>query len=240
MFMRGVYMMTLKVASERGSTKLAWLDSRHSFPFEETPEPDLDGFRALEALNDIRMAPGSSFPMRRRKDMEIVNYVVEGELRHQDSLGHSLVLSANDVQRLSAGLGMALAETNNSKVVPLRFLQLWIQPSCAGLKPGYEQMGFAKAERAGKLKLIASGDREEDCLFIHQDVHIYAAALSAGDSVRHIVSSNRNAWIQVISGAARLDGIRLSDGDAISISEEERTVDIVTDSSCELILLDLC
>ncbi len=233
-------MIELRLASERGSTKLAWLDSRHSFSFAGFSDPDWNGFQALKALNDVRMAPGSGFPMQRVQDMEILSYMVEGELRSQDSLGHSVVLASGDVERMSAGSGIARAEMNNSKSAPLRFLQLWIQPSCAGLKPGREQMDFSKEERAGKLRLIASGDREEDCLFLRQDVHVYASALSPGDSVKHIISQNRNVWVQIVKGSAKMNGMELEEGDGAAISDEEKTIDLETDCSCELLLLDLC
>jgi len=232
--------MTLSLASERAASKLAWLDVKHSFQFDEERPEELNGFRALKAFNDVRMAPGSAFPMRRLKNMELLSYVVEGELRLQDSQGHSQALSTNDVQRLSSGLGLAHAELNNSKAAPLRFIQLWIQPSVPDLKPGYEQMSFSKAEKTGKLKLIASGDREEDCLFIHQDVHIYAASLSDGDAVSHIIAPNRNVWLQVVSGMAKADGMELSEGDALAIENEETSLAIEAASRCEIILLDLC
>lgn len=231
-------MTSILKASERTARSLGWLESRHSFNKGGIDAEDLNGFRALREINDDILAPGAGFPMHAHKDMEIICFIMEGGLSHEDSFGHKATLNAGDVLRMSAGMGIEHSEANLSASKPVRFIQAWIKPSKPGFKPGYEQMSFSQAERSGKLKLVVSGDREEDAIFIHQDAQIYVASLKPGDKVRHPLSPNRHAWVQMASGVAILNLKPLESGDGASVSGEP-AAEIECVEACELLLFNL-
>ena len=231
-------MTSVLKASERAARSLGWVESRHSFNEGGVDAVDLNGFRALREINDDTIAPGAGFPMHPHKDMEIICFVVKGGMLHEDSNGHRSSLGEGDVLRLSSGSGIGHKESNVSSAAPLHFIQIWIKPSKTGMKPAYEHMHFTEEERSGRLRLLVSGDREEDAVFIHQDAQIYTATLKAGEQVRHRLGANRNAWVQMISGSAVVNLKAMEGGDGASISgEPEVAIECVT--QCELLLFNL-
>lgn len=231
-------MITVRRADERGRTDLGWLDSRHSFSFGGYRDPEQMGFRKLRVINDDRVAPGGGFGTHPHRDMEIISYVVDGALEHQDSMGNGSVIEAGEVQRMSAGTGVRHSEYNASETEPVHFLQIWLPPRRQGLEPSYEQRKFRREDRRGELELLVSPDGRDDSLTIHQDAAIYGAVLDAGDRVDHQLAAGRHAWVQVITGEVELGEVSLSEGDGAALSDEE-TVAIEAVEEAELLLFDL-
>lgn len=233
-----VSMLSLRRSQERGQANFGWLHSRHSFSFGEYHDPAHMGFRTLRVINDDRVAPGAGFPSHPHRDMEIISYVLEGALEHEDSLGTGSVIRPGEVQRMSAGTGIVHSEYNHSKSEPVRFLQIWILPERKGIEPGYEQKQLPAAERQGRLRLVASRDGREGSLVIHQDADVYAASLGPGDQVEHALAPGRHAWVQVARGQVRVNGTHLAEGDGAALSDE-RTVRLEGEEEAELLLFDL-
>jgi len=231
-------MITVRPSDERGRARLGWLDSRHTFSFSDYYDPKHMGFRALRVINEDRVAPGKGFGTHGHQDMEIVSYVVEGELGHRDSMGTGSVIRPGDVQRMSAGTGVRHSEMNPSEKEPVHFLQIWILPEKAGLAPGYEQKSFPREERANRLRLVASRDGREGAISVHQDVEIRAGLLDAGATVRQPLAPGRHAWVQVVRGAVDVGGKRLVAGDGAAVSDE-RELALVAQEASELIVFDL-
>lgn len=217
-------MITVRPAAERGHAQHGWLESRHTFSFADYHDPRQMGFRALRVINDDRVAPGMGFGRHPHRDMEILSYVLEGALAHQDSTGTQGVIRPGDVQRMSAGTGVFHSEFNASKTEPVHFLQIWIQPSTLGVAPGYEQKTFTPEEKRGRLRVVASPDGRDGSVKIHADAVVYATALAAGDGVRLALEPGRKAWVHVARGAVRLqvaDGLReLHEGDGVALTDE--------------------
>jgi hypothetical protein len=210
-------MIMIRPAGERGHARHGWLDSRHSFSFGQYYDPRQMGFGPLRVINEDRVAPGAGFPTHGHADMEILSYVLDGELEHKDSIGTGTVIRPGELQRMSAGTGIRHSEFNPSRERPVHFLQIWIEPERAGLPPGYEQKRFRIAEEPGRLHLIASRDGRNDTLTVHQDVAIQAATLRPGDEVRHALAPGRGAWVQVARGEIALDGRLLRAGDGAAV-----------------------
>ncbi|HVM95269.1 MAG TPA: pirin family protein [Candidatus Acidoferrales bacterium] len=231
-------MITRRRAEERGATQLSWLDSRHSFSFAEYYDPQHMGFRKLRVINDDRVAPGGGFATHGHRDMEIVTYVLAGALEHKDSLGNGSIIRPGDAQRMSAGTGIQHSEFNHSKSEPVHLLQIWILPSAAGIRPGYEQKTIPAAELNGRLRCIASPDGNDGSVTIHQDCRIYAARLAAGERVTHALSAGRYAWVQLARGGAKLNGEAFAEGDGAAVSNET-VVEIASDAGNEILLFDL-
>jgi redox-sensitive bicupin YhaK (pirin superfamily) len=213
-------MLVTRSAAARGRTDIGWLDSRHTFSFGEYYDPAAMGFRVLRVINDDRVAAGGGFPTHAHRDMEIISYVLEGALSHQDSLGTGSVIRPGDVQRMSAGTGVRHSEFNASKSEPVHFLQIWVIPERAGLPPGYEQKTFPVAERRGKLHLVASRDGRDGSVTIHQDAALYLAALNEGETARHAPAAGRSVWVHVARGEVTVGGERLTEGDGAAITGE--------------------
>lgn len=231
-------MITVRNADDRGPTQIGWLDSRHSFSFGEYYDPRFMGFRALRVINEDRVTPGAGFPTHGHRDMEILSYVLDGALEHKDSLGTGSTIRPGDVQRMTAGRGVMHSEFNASATEPVHFLQIWIEPESKGLPPSYEQRAFAKTERAGKLRLIASRDAREDLLHLHQDASVFASILKSGESVNYRPAKGRHVWVQVAKGRLALNGRQLAAGDGAAISDETE-IDIEASTSTEFLLFDL-
>ncbi len=210
--------MNIRRSSERGHANHGWLDSHHTFSFADYRDPKHMGFRSLRVINDDRVAAGRGFGTHSHRDMEIISYVLEGQLGHRDSIGTGSVIRPGDVQRMTAGTGVSHSEMNASPTEPVHFLQIWILPEKAGIAPGYEQKTFSDAERQGKLRLVASRDGADGSVTVHQDVRLYAALLAEGEEVTHTVPAGRHAWIHVAEGTVEIDGTRLSAGDAAAFS----------------------
>jgi redox-sensitive bicupin YhaK (pirin superfamily) len=210
--------LTVRPAAERGHADHGWLDSYHSFSFADYHDPQHMGFRALRVINDDRVAPNMGFGTHGHRDMEIISYVLAGELAHRDSLGNGSTIRPGDVQRMSAGTGVRHSELNPSSTTPVHFLQIWIVPDRAGHAPSYEQIAVPPEELAGRLRLIASPDGAAGSVTIHQDARVYAARLSPGQTVEHVVAPGRHAWLQVARGAVTVGATALSAGDGASTS----------------------
>lgn len=231
-------MLTIRRSQERGHANRGWLDSHHTFSFADYHDPRHMGFRSLRVINEDRVAPGKGFGTHSHRDMEIISYVLEGALEHKDSLGTGSVITPGDVQRMSAGTGVAHSEFNHSRSEPVHFLQIWILPEQRGSAPGYEQKRFEPAERAGRLRLIASRDGREGSVRVHQDVALYAALLAPGETVTHQFAAGRHGWLQVGRGAVKVGEVTLQVGDGAAI-EPADTIEIVGVHRAELLLFDL-
>jgi redox-sensitive bicupin YhaK (pirin superfamily) len=230
-------MLTLIPASERGSTRIEWLDSRHTFSFGEYYDPAHMGFRALRVVNDDRVAPGGGFPTHGHSDMEIVSYVLEGALEHKDSLGTGSVIRPGDVQRMSAGTGVRHSEFNASRVEPVHFLQIWIVPDRRGHAPGYEQKAFPEAERRGRLRLVGSSDGRDGSVSLHQDVALYSGLLEEGQTATLTLAAGRHGFAHVARGAATINGRKLVEGDGLALSDEPAVT--VEGHGAEVLVFDL-
>jgi redox-sensitive bicupin YhaK (pirin superfamily) len=231
-------MITIRRASERGHFDHGWLNTFHTFSFADYRDPAHMGFRTLRVINEDRVAPGQGFGAHRHRDMEIVSYVLEGALAHQDSMGNSGVIRPGDVQKMSAGTGVQHAEFNGSKTEPVHFLQIWILPERPGIAPGYEQKTFPEDAKRGHLRLIGSPDGRDGSVTIQQDVELYASVLDAGGEIRRVLRNGRAVWLQVARGELELNGTRLSAGDGAAITDEVELA-IAGGNRSELLLFDL-
>lgn len=231
-------MIRIRRSDERGRADHGWLDSRHTFSFADYYDPEHMGFRTLRVINEDRVRAGAGFGTHGHRDMEIVSYVLSGSLAHKDSLGNGSVLTAGDVQRMTAGTGVRHSEMNPSLEEPVHFLQIWIVPEREGLEPGYEEVHVSESEKRGRLRLIASGRSGDGALKIHQDVDLYAGVLEPGERVELALKAGRHAWIQVVRGDLSLGGEQLEAGDGAALSEEE-AVRLTAKSEAELLVFDL-
>lgn len=231
-------MIRIRNSEERGRTDFGWLDSRHSFSFGEYQDPEHMGFRSLRVINDDRVRPGAGFGEHAHQDMEIVSYILSGALAHRDSMGTGSVLSAGDVQRMSAGAGVRHSEMNPSLEEPTRFLQIWILPEQKGLEPSYEELHVGEDEKRGRLVRVASGSGVDGALKIHQDIELFASIVDVGESVEHSLAPGRHAWIQVARGSVAVNGVDLEEGDGAAVSDETE-IRIEGRDSAEVLLFDL-
>jgi redox-sensitive bicupin YhaK (pirin superfamily) len=213
-------MIRKRPANERGGGNYGWLNTRHTFSFNDYYDPEHSGFRALRVINEDWVQPGQGFGMHGHRDMEIVTYVLEGELEHKDSMGHGEVLRPGEFQRMSAGTGVRHSEFNPSAGDTVHLYQIWLLPDKAGHVPSYEQKKFPETERNGKLRLVASPNGRDGSLTIHQDAEVFLSSLKKGEQVAHAPRSGRHAWLQVLRGAVQLNGMKLSVGDGAAVSDE--------------------
>jgi hypothetical protein len=232
-------MIDIRHTHERGSARLDWLDSKHTFSFGHYHDPRHMGFATLRVINEDWVQPGRGFDTHGHKDMEIVTYVLEGALEHKDSLGTGSVIRPGDVQRMTAGSGIRHSEFNHSDAETVHLLQIWILPEEKGLTPGYEQKNFPDEEKRGKLRLIASRDGRDGSVTVHQDTDLYAARLKNGESVTHAPAASRKAWVQVARGGLTLNGTQLKQGDGAAIAEEDEIVIESTSDDTEVLLFDM-
>jgi quercetin 2,3-dioxygenase len=210
--------LTLRKSEERGKANFGWLDSKHTFSFGNYHDPKHMGFGPLRVINDDRVAPGGGFPTHPHADMEIISYVLEGALAHEDSLGTGSVIKPGDVQRMSAGSGIRHSEFNASKADPVHFLQIWIIPDKKGLPASYEQKAFTDSEKRGQLRLVGSRDGRDASVTIHQDVDFYASLLSQGQHTTHQLMAGRHAWLHVARGAITVNEQALKEGDGAAVT----------------------
>jgi quercetin 2,3-dioxygenase len=231
-------MITIRGSEERGGANHGWLNTRHSFSFDQYYDPRYVGFRSLRVINEDWVQPGHGFPMHPHRDMEIITYLLEGALEHKDSMGNGSIIRPGDGQRMSAGTGVRHSEANPSQTDPAHLLQIWILPERPGIKPSYEQKEFPAKEKRGKLRLIASPDGEDGSVTIHQDARLYVSLLQPGEEVEHELANGRYGWLQVAKGAIELNGKTLRQGDGAAISEEPK-LDIKAAQDAEILLFDL-
>jgi redox-sensitive bicupin YhaK (pirin superfamily) len=231
-------MITIRPAAERGSTRISWLDSRHSFSFNRYFDPEHMGFRTLRVINEDFIAPGGVFGLHPHRDMEILTYVVEGGVEHTDSTGANGVTRPGEVQHMTAGTGIYHSEANESQKNPLHMLQIWIEPEESDLTPGYTQLNFEEQARNNRLRLLASPSEKDKALLIHQDARVYDAKLDAGASVTHAIAPGRGVWVQLMRGALKANGVPLNAGDGAAI-EAESAISLMADQPSEFLLFDL-
>ena len=232
-------MLTIRKATNRGASKFSWLDSQHSFSFGQYYDPEHMGFSDLRVINEDRVAPAAGFGTHGHRDMEIISYVIDGELVHKDSMGTGSVIRPGDVQRMSAGTGVMHSEMNASGDRPVHFLQIWILPEEKGLAPGYEQKHFTPETRQDQWRLVGSQDGRDGSVTIHQDVTLHAATLSEGKQLTYDLPPNRQAWLQVVKGRAHVEGETLTAGDAVAANDVASLSVVSQANETEMLLFDL-
>jgi quercetin 2,3-dioxygenase len=230
-------MITIRKSEDRGHFNLGWLDTYHTFSFDQYYDPAHMHFRSLRVINEDRVAPGQGFPTHSHRDMEIITYILSGALEHRDSMGNGSVIRPGDVQRMTAGTSVSHSEFNPSDSEPVHLLQIWILPNANGLPPSYEEKAFTEEER-NKLRLIASEDGREGSVTIHQDARVYAALLDAGQTIDHALNEDRYAWLQVARGSLRLNDVDVRAGDGAAVNNEG-VLKISAGEAAELLLFDL-
>ncbi len=238
-------MITVRKSSDRGYADHGWLKSAHTFSFADYHDPRHMGFGNLRVINEDRITPGSGFGTHGHRDMEIVSYVLDGELAHKDSMGTgsakdapSGVIRPGDVQRMSAGSGVRHSEFNHAKDRTTHFLQIWILPSVSGIPAEYEQKHFDAAAKRGKLRLVASPDGRDDSLTLHADASISAGLFDGAESAELALDPKRKTWVQVVRGRVAVNGQPLGTGDAVGL-EGETALKIGDGSNAEVLVFDL-
>ncbi len=212
-------MIKIRRSGERGKANYGWLDTRYTFSFNTYYDERFMGFRDLRVINEDVIEPAQGFPTHGHRDMEILTYVMTGELSHRDSMGNGETIKAHEVQRMTAGTGVRHSEYS-SPTDKTHLLQIWILPEKQNLTPGYEQKFFAPEDKKGKLKLIASRGGDDGSVHINQDVALYSSILAKGESVSYELKENRHAWIQIVKGSLDVNGEILNEGDGASVSDE--------------------
>jgi redox-sensitive bicupin YhaK (pirin superfamily) len=231
-------MITLRRSEERGHFQADWLDSYHTFSFDTYYDPKHMGFRNLRVINEDRVQHGEGFPLHPHRDMEILTFILEGELEHRDSLGNGAVIRAGEVQRITAGTGIRHGEFNPSATKEVHLLQIWILPETVGLPPSYENRTFSGAGNLNRLQLIASPDGAENSAVIHQDVRVFSGTLEPGKSLEYPIREGRHGWLQVTGGYLTLNDRDLRAGDGAAASEEP-LLRIKAAEKAQFILFDL-
>ena len=231
-------MITFRKSSERGYADHGWLKSFHSFSFADYHDPKHMGFGNLRVINEDRIAPGTGFGTHGHRDMEIVSYVLEGELAHKDSMGNVKSIPPGDVQRMSAGRGVQHSEQNQDRGGVTHFLQIWIEPNVRGIDAGYEQRHFAADQKRGRLRLIASPDGREGSVTIRADASIYSGLFDTGERAVQALDPARKAYVHVVRGRVDVNGQRLGAGDALGL-ERERELRIENAEDAEILVFDL-
>jgi redox-sensitive bicupin YhaK (pirin superfamily) len=231
-------MITIRKSEDRGHFNLGWLDTYHTFSFDQYYDPAHMHFRSLRVINEDRVQAAKGFPTHSHRDMEIITWILAGALEHRDSMGNGSVIRPGDVQRMSAGTGVSHSEFNPSESDPVHLLQIWILPERDGLPPSYEEKHFGDEERRGRLRLIASKDGREGSVKIHQDAQLYASILDAGQTAVHALAEGRYGWLQVARGTIRLNDVELKQGDGAAVSNESE-LRIAAQDQAEFLLFDL-
>ena len=238
-------MITVRKSSDRGHADHGWLKSFHSFSFADYHDPNHMGFGNLRVINEDRIAPGTGFGTHGHRDMEIVSYVLSGELAHKDSMGNdeagaavSGVIRPGDVQRMSAGRGVLHSEFNHAPNDTTHFLQIWIEPSARGIEAGYEQKHFDADSKRGTLRLVASPDGRDGSVTIHADAAIYSGLFDGEQHLARALDPERKAYVHVVRGSVTVNGQALRGGDALQI-EHEAELSIDRASDAEVLVFDL-
>jgi redox-sensitive bicupin YhaK (pirin superfamily) len=231
-------MQEIRRAVERGYADHGWLRSYHSFSFADYYDPKHVEFGALRVINEDRVAAGQGFGTHAHRDMEIITYVLEGQLEHKDSIGTGSIIEPGDVQRMSAGTGVRHSEFNPLRSTPVHFLQIWIQPNERGIPPGYEQKRFDTAAKRGRLRLIASPDGRDGSVTIHQDAYIHAGLFNGAEHAIHSLGAGRRAYVHVARGRITVNGEALDAGDAAKLTDATE-VKLENGHEAEVLLFDL-
>ncbi|MGE3317832.1 MAG: pirin family protein [Candidatus Berkiella sp.] len=230
-------MISLRKSADRGLTEIDWLKSYHTFSFGDYYDPQYMGFGTLRVINQDTVQPSQGFGTHQHRDMEIISYVIEGALEHKDSMGTGSVIKPGEIQRMSAGTGVAHSEFNASKDELVHFLQIWILPTRAGLTPSYEQKKLPQGKQ-NELVLIGSPEGGEYAITIHQDAYLYVAHLVGHKSVNYLFKPERKGWLQLIKGVVTANGQRLEQGDGAAITDTP-SLTIESVSNAEFLLFDL-
>jgi quercetin 2,3-dioxygenase len=231
-------MLTVRRSQERGYADHGWLKSHHSFSFAGYYDPEHMGFGNLRVINEDRIAPGTGFGNHGHRDMEIISYVLSGELAHRDTLGNVKGIPPGEVQRMSAGRGVMHSEFNHAKDRTTHFLQIWIEPNVTGIEPSYEQKRFADEEKRGKLRLVASPDGAQDSVRIHADARLYAGLFDGAEKATLEVDARRPVYVHLVRGELTVNGTRLAAGDAAKLQGEAQLT--VTDGKdAEVLVFEL-
>jgi quercetin 2,3-dioxygenase len=230
-------MSTIRKAEERGHADHGWLDSYHSFSFADYYDPEHMGYGVLRVINEDRVQAGSGFGTHGHRDMEIISYVLEGELGHEDSMGNGSTIVPGDVQRMSAGTGVRHSEYNHAKEKTTHFLQIWIEPKFTGVKPSYEQKHFSAGEKRGRLRLIASPDGRDGSVSMNQDAFLYAGLFDGAERAELAIAASRKGYVHVARGAVRVNGQPLRAGDALKSAGGPIAIDGA--KGAEVLLFDL-
>jgi redox-sensitive bicupin YhaK (pirin superfamily) len=225
-------------SGERGYADHGWLKSYHTFSFADYFDPEHVAFGPLRVLNEDRVRAGAGFGEHGHRDMEILSYVLDGELEHKDSMGTGSILRPGDVQRMSAGSGVLHSEFNPSRTNSVHFLQIWIQPNARGIRPSYEEKRFPADEKRGRLRLVASPDRAQGSVLIHQDARVYAGLFSGTENATLEVAPGRRIFVHVARGSIDANGIALAAGDALKVTDATR-VHLQNGGEAEVLVFDL-
>lgn len=231
-------MIEIRKAGERGFADHGWLKSYHTFSFADYYDPRHVQFGPLRVINEDRVAPGMGFGTHGHRDMEIISYVLEGELAHKDSMGNGSVIRPGDVQRMSAGTGVRHSEYNHAAHETTHFLQIWILPEKTDLAPGYEEKRFEPAEKRGRLRLVGSRDGAEGSVVIHQDMRLYAGLFDGDESATLALAPKRRAYVHVARGRITVNGKALEAGDAAQLEGAE-SLTLTAGDGAEVLVFDL-
>lgn len=231
-------MLTLRKSQDRGFADHGWLKSFHSFSFAGYYDPQFMGFGNLRVINEDRIAPGTGFGTHGHRDMEIISYVLSGELAHKDTLGNVKGIPPGDVQRMSAGRGVMHSEFNHAKDQVTHFLQIWIEPNVTDIEPSYEQKRFPDADKRGKLRLVASPDGAEGSVLIHANARLYAGLFDGAERATLELATGRKAYVHLVRGELQVNGQRLATGDAAMLQNEQRVV-LEQGRDAEVLVFDL-
>ncbi|HEV7856755.1 MAG TPA: pirin family protein [Herminiimonas sp.] len=231
-------MLEIRKSEDRGHANHGWLDSHHTFSFAGYYDENHMGFGPLRVINEDRVNAGGGFGTHAHRDMEIISYVLEGELAHKDSMGTGSVIRPGDVQRMSAGSGVRHSEYNHAKDQTTHFLQIWIQPNVNGIPPSYEEKHFAADEKRGRLRLIASPDGADGSVLIHQDAKLYAGLFDGAEAASLPLAAGRRAYVHVARGAVEVNGVALKAGDALKVADVA-SIDVANGEAAEVLVFDL-
>ena len=231
-------MLQIRRSNARGHADHGWLDSFHSFSFADYYDPAWMGWGNLRVINEDRIAPGTGFGTHGHRDMEIISYVMQGNLAHKDSMGNVKGIPPGDVQRMSAGTGVRHSEFNHAPNATTHFLQIWIQPSVTGIPPSYEQTSFAEADKRDRLRLVASPDGRDGSVTIHADARMYAGLFNGAATASLPLAPGRKAYVHVVKGAITANGQRLGGGDALALAGEAE-VTLADAADAEVLVFDL-
>jgi redox-sensitive bicupin YhaK (pirin superfamily) len=231
-------MLTVRPAAERGHARHGWLDSWHSFSFADYYDPEHVHFGPLRVINEDRVQPGQGFGTHSHADMEIISYVLAGELEHKDSMGTGSIIRPGDAQRMSAGRGVQHSEFNPSRSAAVHFLQIWIIPDVRGIAPEYEQRAIPETEKRGRLRLIASPDGADASLRIHQNASVLAGLFSGAEQAQYSLANDRLGYVQLARGSASINGTRMAAGDGAML-KGEHSIAIHDGDGAELLVFDL-
>lgn len=241
-------MITIRNANDRGRTRIGWLDARHSFSFGRYFDPAHTNFRGLVVINDDRVAAGQGFHTHGHDNMEIVTYILSGQLAHKDSTGTARVINPGDIQHMSAGAGVMHSEFNPSKEHPVHLMQMWVTPAKRDIKPAYNELPFNAADRRDRLQLIARSDadatpiadpRDAKAIAWNADARLYAGVLSPGKRADVTLAAGRHAWVQIARGTITLNGTPMIEGDGAAINDETTLSIIAGDQETEVLIFDL-